>query len=165
MESLVTPGFALRFHGEVAVHDAEDPDLVEVGSHAGRPFRVHPALIEADAVVSVGAAETVLHGGPAALIAAADAETIRAATAESLLETHLAPGWELALALERALESRTRLIGASLVLDLPRLGGALRGYPYDPRRSNGSVARDSRGRSGSCPRPCARGRSRPFPSR
>ena len=132
MESLVTPGFALRFHGEVAVHDAEDPDLVEVGSHAGRPFRVHPALIEADAVVSVSAAETVLHGGPAALIAAADAETIRAATAESLLETHLAPGWDLALALERALESRTRLIGASLVLDLPRLGGALRGYPYDP---------------------------------
>lgn len=132
VESLVTPGFALRFHGEVAVHDAEDPGLVEVGSHAGRPFRVHPALVEADAVVSVSAAETVLHGGPAALIAAADAETIRAATAESLLETHLAPGWDLALALERALESRTRLIGASLVLDLPRLGGALRGYPYDP---------------------------------
>ena len=93
---------------------------------------MHPALIEADAVVSVSAAETVLHGGPAALIAAADAETIRAATAESLLETHLAPGWDLALALERALESRTRLIGASLVLDLPRLGGVLRGYPYDP---------------------------------
>src|SRR4051812_39363541 len=33
VESLVTPGFALRFHGEVAVHDAEDPDLVEVGAH------------------------------------------------------------------------------------------------------------------------------------
>lgn len=132
VESLVTPGFALRFHGEVAVHDAEDPDLVEVGSHAGRPLRVHPALVEADAVVSVSAAETVLHGGPAALLAAADAETIRSATAESLLETHLASGWDLALALERALESRTPLIGASLVLDLPRLGGALRGYPYDP---------------------------------
>jgi hypothetical protein len=132
VENLVTPGFALRFHGEVAIHDAEDPGLVEVGSHKGKPLRVHPALIEADAVVSVGAAETVLHGGPAALVAAADAETIRGAGAESLLETHLAPGWELALALERALESRTRLIGASLVLDLPRLGGALRGYPYEP---------------------------------
>jgi hypothetical protein len=132
VESLVTPAFALRFRGEVAVHDAEDRDLVEVGSYEGRPLRVHPALVEADAVVSVGAAQTVLHGGPAALLAAADAETIRGATAESLLETHLAPGWELALALERAVESRTRLIGASLVLDLPRMSGALRGYPYEP---------------------------------
>jgi hypothetical protein len=131
VESLVTPGFALRFHGEVAVHDAEDPDLVEVGSHAGTPLRVHPALVETDLVVSVTAAETVLHGGPAALLAASGAETIRATKAESLLETHLASGWELALALERAVEARTRLIGASLVLDLPRLGGALRGYPYE----------------------------------
>jgi Lactate racemase N-terminal domain len=132
VEGLVTPGFALRFRGEVAVHDAEDPDLVDVGFHAGTPLRVHPALVETDLVVSVTAAETVLHGGPAALLAASGAETIRAATAESLLETHLAPGWELALALERAVEARTRLIGASLVLDLPRLGGALRGYPYEP---------------------------------
>ncbi len=131
VESLVTPGFALRFHGEVAVHDAEDPDLVEVGSHAGTPLRIHRALVETDLVVSVTAAETVLHGGPAALLAAAGAEAIRAATAESLLETHLAPGWDLALALERAVEARTRLIGASLVFDLPRLGGALRGYPYE----------------------------------
>jgi Lactate racemase N-terminal domain len=131
VESLVTPGFALRFHGQVAVHDAEAPELVDVGSHDGTPLRVHPALVNADAVVSVGAAETVLHGGPAALLAAAGAETIRAAAADSLLETHLAAGWELALALERALEARTRLIGASLVLDLPRLGGALRGYPYE----------------------------------
>jgi hypothetical protein len=74
----------------------------------------------------------VLHGGPAALLAASSAETIRAASAESLLETHLAPGWELALALERAVQARTRLIGASLTLDLPRLSGTLRGYPYDP---------------------------------
>jgi lactate racemase-like protein len=131
VEGLVTPGFALRFRGEVAVHDAEDPELVELGSHAGTPLLVHPALVETDLVVSVTAAETVLHGGPAALLAASGAETIRAATAESLLETHLAPGWELALALERAVEARTRLIGASLVLDLPRLGGALRGYPYE----------------------------------
>jgi hypothetical protein len=131
VENLVAPGFALRFRGEVAVHDAEHPDLVEVGSHAGTHLRVHPALVETDLVVSVTAAETVLHGGPAALLAASAAETIRATRAESLLETHLAPGWELALALERAVEARTRLIGASLVLDLPRLGGALRGYPYE----------------------------------
>jgi lactate racemase-like protein len=132
VESLVTPGFALRFHGEVAVHDAEDPGLVEIGSYGGAPMRVHPALVEADAVVCVSAAETVLNGGPATLLGAADAATIRAATAECLLETHLAPGWDLALELERALETRTQLIGASLVLDLPRLGGTLRGYPYEP---------------------------------
>ena len=132
VEGLVTPEFALRFRGEVEVHDAEDPGLVEVGTHDGVPLRLHRALVETDAVVVVSAAETVLHGGPAALLGAADAETARAATAESLLETHAAPGWELALALERAVAARVPLIGASLTLDLPRLSGALRGYPYEP---------------------------------
>jgi hypothetical protein len=132
VESLVTPGFALRFHGHVTVHDAEDPELVDLGAHHGTPLRVNPVLVNADAVVAVTAAETVLHGGPAAVLGASGAETIRAATAESLLETHLAPGWELALELERVLAARTPLIGASLVLDLPRLGGTLRGYPYEP---------------------------------
>jgi hypothetical protein len=131
VEALVTPEFALRFRGEVAVHDAEDPSLVAIGEHDGVLLRVHPALVEADAVVTVTAAETVLNGGPAALLAAAGAETIRAATAESLLETRLAPGWDLALALERALTARVPLLGTSLVLDLPRLSGALRGYPYE----------------------------------
>jgi hypothetical protein len=132
VESLVTPQFALRFRGEVAVHDAEDPTLVDVGEHEGVPLRVHPALVEADAVVTVSAAETVLSGGSATLLAASAAETIRAMTAESLLETSLAPGWELALALERALGTRLPLIGASLTLDLPHFSGALRGYPYEP---------------------------------
>jgi hypothetical protein len=132
LESLVTPEFALRFRGEVAIHDAEDPDLVAVGDHLGVPLRVHRMLVETDAVVAVTAAETVLHGGPAALLAASGAETQRAATADSLLETHRAPGWDLALAVERAVAARTALIGASLTLDLPRLTGALRGYPYEP---------------------------------
>ncbi len=132
VEHLVTPEFALRFRGEVAVHDAEDDGLRNVGEHGGVPLRVHPALVESDAVVVVTAAQTVLHGGPAALLAASSADTIRAASAESLLETHLAPGWELALALERAVRQRAPLIGASLTLDLPRLSGALRGYPYEP---------------------------------
>jgi len=131
LESLVTPEFALRFRGEVAVHDAEDPALVDVGEHAGVPLRVHPSLVRTDAVVTVSAAGTVLHGGPGVLVAAAGAETQRAATADSLLETRLAPGWELALAIERAVAARVPLIGASLTLDLPRLSGALRGYPYE----------------------------------
>ena len=132
VESLVTPQFARRFHGEVAVHDAEDPALVGLGEHEGVALRIHRALVETDAVVTVSAAETVLNGGPATLLAAAAASTLRAATAESLLETSLAPGWELALALERAVGMKVPLIGASLTLDLPRLSGALRGYPYDP---------------------------------
>jgi hypothetical protein len=132
VESLVTPEFALRFRGEVAVHDAEDPELVTVGEHEGVPLQVHRTLVETEAVVMVTAAETVLNGGPAALLAASAAQTIRAASAESLLETHLAPGWELALALERAVGARVPLVGASLTLDLPRLSGTLRGYPYEP---------------------------------
>jgi lactate racemase-like protein len=132
LESLVTPEFALRFRGTVEVHDAEAPELVEVGEHRGVPLRVHPILVRTDAVVAITAAQTVLHGGPGAFVAAAGAETTRAATAESLLETHLAPGWELGLALERAVAARVPVVGASLTLDLPRLAGAVRGYPYEP---------------------------------
>lgn len=132
VESLVTPEFARRFHGEVVVHDAEDPGLVDLGSSGNVPLRLSRALVEADTVVTVGAAETVLHGGPASLLAASGAETVRAAGADSLLETHSAPGWELALELERLLGRRVPLIGASLTLDLPRLAGTFRGYPYEP---------------------------------
>jgi hypothetical protein len=131
LESLVTPEFALRFRGEVVVHDAEDPELVELGSSGDVPLRISRTLVETDTVVTVGAAETVLHGGPASLLAAAGAETARAASADSLLETHLAPGWELALELERLLGRRVPLIGVSLTLDLPRLAGTFRGYPYE----------------------------------
>jgi hypothetical protein len=132
VESLVTPEFALRFRGNVVVHDAEDPTLVEVGAAGDVPLRVTRSLVETDAVVTVGAAQTLLHGGPASLLAASGAETLRSASADSLLEAHSAPGWQLAVALERALARRTPLIGASLTLDLPRLSGTLRGYPYEP---------------------------------
>ena len=132
LESLVLPEHALRFRGELAVHDSEADDLVDVGVHDGVPISVNPALVETDAVVVVTAAETVLNGGPSALLAASAAETQRTAPAESLLETHNAPGWERALAVERAVGERVPLVGASLTLDLPRLSGALRGYPYEP---------------------------------
>jgi len=132
IESLVTPEFALRFRGEVVVHDVEDPGLVELGFSGDIPLRIAPSLAETDAVVTVGAAHTVLHGGPASLLAASGPDTVRAASADSLLEAHSAPGWTLAVALERALARRVPLIGASLSLDLPRLSGALRGYPYEP---------------------------------
>lgn len=140
IESLVARDFALRFRGEVAVHDAEDPGLLD----AGDGTLVNRALVETDAIVTVGAAQTLLHGGPASLLAAASAEAARRATADSLLETRGAPGWEQAVALERTLGRRVPVVGASLRLDAPRISGRFRGYPYEPEavsRVAGSVGR------------------------
>ncbi len=101
--------------------------------HEGRePVALHPAVVESDVTLVVGAAETVLHGGPGSLLAAADAQTIRrVAAADSLLEAAGGPEWELALAVESAVARQTALLGVSLVLDLPRLTGTYRGYPDD----------------------------------
>ncbi|HVM56193.1 MAG TPA: lactate racemase domain-containing protein [Gaiellaceae bacterium] len=138
--ALVTPELARRFHGRVVVHDVEDPELVELPDSAQPPMRVNPALVDTDLVVVVTAAETVLNGGPAALLAASDTAPLRAASADSLLETRASQGWRLALALERALTRRVPTIGASLVLNHPHVTGWLRGYPYDPD-AVGRVAR------------------------
>jgi hypothetical protein len=131
LEMLVTPELARRFHGNVVVHDAEHEDLVQLDESSRPPLRVNSALVDTDLVVVVSAAETVLHGGPAALLAAAGADANRAAGAYSLLETTASQGWHLALTLERALAQRVPLLGVSLVLNHPELSGALRGYPYD----------------------------------
>jgi hypothetical protein len=131
LETLVSPDFARRFHGHVEVHDVESEDLVELGTAGALPLRVHPALVNTDLVVVVTAAETVLHGGPAALVGAAGPEVLRAAGAYSLLETSASQGWRLGLELERALLRRVPVMGASLVLNHPRLGGTLGGYPYE----------------------------------
>jgi hypothetical protein len=130
--SLVTPELARRFHGHVVVHDVEDPDLVLLAESSRPPLRVNRALLETDLVIVISAAESVLHGGPAALLAASGADALRAAGAYSLLETTASQGWHLALGLERALAQHVPLIGVSLVLNHPQFGGALRGYPYDP---------------------------------
>jgi Lactate racemase N-terminal domain len=129
---IVSPGFARRFHGTVAVHDAEDPELRRVDGVGNVELHVHPALLDTDLVVTVSAAETVLHGGPATLLGAAGTEALRAAGAYSLLETGASQGWRLGVELERQLSRRAPVIGASLVLNQPRLTGAARGYPYDP---------------------------------
>ena len=128
--ALVTPEFRRRFHGEVAVHDAADPELAGIPAGAPRA-RVARELVDTDLVVVVSAAETVLHGGPAALLAAADAETQRRATAESLLETGGSEGWRLATLVERTLAAQVPLFGVSLVLNHPQYAGPLRGYPYE----------------------------------
>ncbi|HEX4323069.1 MAG TPA: lactate racemase domain-containing protein [Gaiellaceae bacterium] len=129
--ALVTPEFRRRFHGRVAVHDAADPALAGLPADAPR-VRVARELVDTDLVVVVSAAESVLHGGPAVLLAAADAETQRRATAESLLETRGSEGWRLATLVEQALGGRVPLFGVSLVLNHPQFTGALRGYPYEP---------------------------------
>jgi Lactate racemase N-terminal domain len=132
LETLVEPEFARHFHGRVEVHDAERPDLVDLGAAGATPLRAHPALVETELVVVVSAAETVLHGGPAALVGASGPETLRAAEAESLLEPSSSGGWNVAVALERALARRVPVMGVSLALNHPRLGGSLHGYPYEP---------------------------------
>jgi hypothetical protein len=131
-EALVPPGFARRFHGRVEVHDAESPDLLELPGRDGRPRRVNRALVDTDLVLVVSAAETVLHGGPAALLAASDPATQRTAGAGSLVETSGSSGWAAAVDLEAALGQRVVLVGVSLALNHPRLAGFLQGYPYEP---------------------------------
>ena len=131
LEALVAPSSARRFRGRVEVHDAESPDLLQLGDGGRTALRVNRLVAETDLVVCVTAAETVLHGGPAALLGACGAETVRTASAYSLLETAAARGWQLALELERRLAARLPVIGASLVLNPPRLHGRFRGYPYE----------------------------------
>jgi hypothetical protein len=132
LETFVTPELARRFHGNVVVHDVEDPNLVQLDDSSRPPLRVNRALVETDLVIVVSAAETVLHGGPAALLAASGADALRAAGAYSLLETTASQGWHLAVSLERALARQVPVLGVSLVLNHPETSGALRGYPYDP---------------------------------
>lgn len=132
LETLVTHEFARRFTGRVVVHDAADPQLVDLSTTAHVSLRVNRALVETDLVVVVSAAQTVLHGGPAVLLGATGADTVRAAEADSLLETAASDGWQLAVDLERRLTGQVPVIGVSLALNHPRLGGALHGYPYDP---------------------------------
>jgi hypothetical protein len=131
VEQFVPPEFARRFRGSVEVHDAESPDLVPLPVEGRDDVRIHRALIDTDLVLTVSAAETVLHGGPNLLIGASDPVTIRAAGAYSLLETTASQGWRLGVALEQALRRRVAVIGTSLVHTLPRLTGMLRGYPYE----------------------------------
>ena len=131
LEALLRPERARVFRGTVSVHDCEAESLrpVEV---AGRRMRVHPALLDTDLVLTIGAGETVLHGGAAALVGACAPGTVRTAGAVSLLEVAGASGWGLAGALEAELTRAVPVVGLSLVLDHPRATGLYRGYPWRP---------------------------------
>ena len=130
---LVPPELARRFSGSVEVHDAAAPDLVEIGRVGRTPLRVNRKLVESDLVLVVTAAETVLHGGPAALLAASGADALRAAGAYSLLETAASMGWRLSVEIERELLKRLPVIAVSLTLNPPVVTGAFQGYPHDGR--------------------------------
>jgi hypothetical protein len=134
LETFVTPELARRFHGNVVVHDVEDPELVPLDESSRPPLRVNRALVETDLVIVVSAAESVLHGGPAALLAASGADALRAAGAYSLLETTASQGWHLAVSLERALARRVPLLGVSLVLNHPETSGSLERIASSPLR-------------------------------
>ena len=73
-------------------------------------------------------------------MAASCAETLRSAQAYSLLETAASRGWRAGVALERALADRAPVLGVSLALNHPRLGGAARATPSTRRHSTGSRA-------------------------
>jgi Lactate racemase N-terminal domain len=163
LELLVPPEFARRFRGRVEVHDAESENLVEVRDADG-PLKVQPALAETDVVVPVTAAETVLNGGAAALLGAADPRAMRAASAHSLLETSASSGWRLALELERALARRVALLGVSLTLNTPALGGILHGYPHEREAVDRVANFPLRGLFGLLPGPVRRGVLRRLPS-
>jgi hypothetical protein len=124
---LVTPEFRRRFRGRLIVHDVEHETLVEIAPG----LRVNSALVETDLVLVVSAAESVVHGGPSVLLAAAAAESLRTHAVASLLESSGSPGWARALELERALRAHVPVIGVSLALNHPLPGGALRGFPHD----------------------------------
>jgi hypothetical protein len=128
LERLLSPTRARAFHGRVVVHDVEDPELVELVDGV----RVSRELVETDVVLPVTAAESLVHGGPGALLAAADAATVRRlAEIDSLLEAPGSVAWVLGRRVEDALAERVAVMGVSLTLDLPRLTGRYRGYPSD----------------------------------
>ena len=134
LDQLLPRPSARAFRGRVLVHDAEGSDLVRIADAARGPIRASPALVETDLVIVVSAAETIVHGGPAALVAACDAPTVRAAaSADSLIQASGSPVWRTELSVEAAIAKTAPLIGVSLTLDHPRLAGPFAGYPHDER--------------------------------
>jgi len=131
LEPLLRPERARDFRGQIVVHDCEADDLRPLAVE-GRTVGIHPALVDTDLVITVGAAETMLHGGCVALLDACSPGAIRAGRVRSLLEPSGASAWRLAVAIENELRRSRPVVGLSLVLDHPRETGLYRGYPWDP---------------------------------
>lgn len=141
LEHLLRPIQARDFRGEVVVHDASDQelrplDLDPLDLDGARRAFVNGALLDADLVVCVTAAESSERGGACVLLGACSAGTIAApAPAPSLLAPSLSPTGVLAGRIATALARHVPVIGLSIVLDHPRLTGRYRGYPSSPAAS------------------------------
>ena len=150
LQALFSFDFARRFRGRVEVHDVEADDLVELGTDGNVPLRVHPALVETDLVLTVGAAESVLHGGLARSSPRPCGEALGRAGV-------LAPGDRRVARLAARGRARARarrprpVLGVSLALNHPRLG-ALPDYPYDPGALERLVRSPLRALYGALPR-------------
>jgi lactate racemase-like protein len=131
LDALLPPARARDFRGRVVVHDAESEALRAVDAGGAAPVDVAEEILDTDLVVTVTAAETVLHGGPAALLDACGPSARRAASATSLLEPASSAGWRSAVGVEAAIARRVPLVGVSLVLDHPRPSGRQTGWPWD----------------------------------
>ena len=133
VEGVLRPIRARDYRGAVEIHDATSADLRILELSGGEPVRIHGALLDADLVVCVTAAETSERGGACALLGACAAETIASVgPAPSLLAPSLSPTGRLAGRIEAALARHTAVTGVSIVLDHPRLTGTHRGYPSTP---------------------------------
>jgi nickel-dependent lactate racemase len=77
LERILPPPEAREYRGRVLVHDACASDLAPLELADGTTAGVHRALVEAELVVAVSSAESVVAGGPAALASACDAATVR----------------------------------------------------------------------------------------
>ncbi len=133
LEAVLRPTQARDFRGAVVVHDASSPDLLPLEIEGAPSVRIHGALLDADLIVCVTAAETSERGGACALLGACAADAISSAPpAPSLLAPSLSATGRLAGKIAAALGRRTGVTGVSIVLDHPRLTGGYRGYPSSP---------------------------------
>ena len=132
-EGVLTPTEARDFRGSVVVHDAADPDLQALELDGGGTVHIHGALLDADLIVVLTAAETSERGGACTLLDACAAEDIaQPAPAPSLLAPSLSPRGITAGRVAAALARRTAVTGVSILLDHPRPTGRYRGYPSAP---------------------------------
>ncbi len=133
VEGVLRPLSARDFRGAVVVHDVAADELGVLELVDGSSVSINRALLDADVVVCVTAAETTERGGPCALLAACSAgEIASVAPAPSLLMPSLSPTGDLAGRISAVLSRRTPLVGVSIVLDHPRALGRYRGYPWSP---------------------------------
>ena len=134
LEAVLRPTGARDFRGTVEVHDATSDELRLLELDGAPPVRTHQALLDADLVVCVTAAETSERGGACTLLGACAAEdVVSVGPARSLLAPSLSPTGVLAGRVAAALARRTAVTGVSIVLDHPRLSGRYRGYPSSPQ--------------------------------